>query len=99
MPADGTDLPDLEAPSNSAAAKTFFGLHTGTARHQPSHKAQRGSWVMNKLITKLAEYRDQATECQEIANRGTGLIKQQYEELARQWQALVERSEQIAARP
>ena len=31
------------------------------------------------------EYRERAAECQEIANHWSDLIKQQYEELARQW--------------
>ena len=39
---------------------------------------------------RCQEYRVQAAECEGIANRWPGLIKQQYEELARQWRVLAE---------
>ncbi len=35
--------------------------------------------------SRYAEYREHAAECLEIANHWSDLIKQQYEELARQW--------------
>jgi hypothetical protein len=38
------------------------------------------------------EYCAQAAECQGIADRWPDLIKQQYEELARQWRALTEQA-------
>jgi hypothetical protein len=36
------------------------------------------------------EFRDHAAECQEIAKRHSGLIKQQYEQIADQWLFLAE---------
>ena len=36
------------------------------------------------------EFRDHAVECEEIAKRHTGLIKQQYEQIAGQWLFLAE---------
>jgi hypothetical protein len=40
------------------------------------------------------EYRAQAAECQQVANRWPDdLVKEQYEELARQWRALAEHAE------
>ena len=39
---------------------------------------------------RCQEYRVRAAECDHIANRWPGLIKQQYEELARQWRVLAE---------
>ena len=38
------------------------------------------------------EYCAQAAECQGIADHWSDLIKQQYEDLARQWRALAERA-------
>jgi hypothetical protein len=38
------------------------------------------------------EFRDHAVECEEIAKRHTGLIKQQYEQIAGQWLFLAEHS-------
>jgi hypothetical protein len=38
------------------------------------------------------EYCAQAAECQGIADHWPDLIKQQYEELARQWRALAEQA-------
>ena len=38
------------------------------------------------------EFRDHAVECEEIAKRHTGLIKQQYEQIAGQWSFLAEHS-------
>jgi len=38
------------------------------------------------------EFCDQAVECEEIAKRHTGLIKQQYEQIAGQWLFLAEHS-------
>jgi hypothetical protein len=46
---------------------------------------------MNTLITAVEhrkrpeEYRARAAECWEIAGRWPGLVRRQYEELARQW--------------
>jgi hypothetical protein len=36
------------------------------------------------------EFRDHAVECEEIAKRHGGLIKQQYEQIAGQWLFLAE---------
>jgi hypothetical protein len=41
--------------------------------------------------TQADDYRARAADCQEVANRWSGLIKDQYEELARQWRELAER--------
>jgi hypothetical protein len=38
------------------------------------------------------EFRDHAAECEEIAKRYDGLIKEQYEQLAGQWSFLAERT-------
>jgi hypothetical protein len=38
------------------------------------------------------EYRAHAADCQEVADRWSGLLKDQYEELARQWLELAERT-------
>jgi hypothetical protein len=43
--------------------------------------------------SRSAEYRAQAAECLEIANRWPDLIKDQYELLARQWLVVAEQSE------
>jgi hypothetical protein len=62
-------------------------------------------WQRNKLGVAAAalpqvdqsrsqDYRAQAAECQKVANRWPDdLVKQQYEELARQWRALAEHAE------
>jgi hypothetical protein len=43
---------------------------------------------------RAQDYRAQAAECQTVANRWPDdLVKQQYEELARQWRALAEHAE------
>jgi hypothetical protein len=34
---------------------------------------------------RVEEYRAQAAECQEIAEGWSGLVREQYEQLARQW--------------
>jgi hypothetical protein len=40
------------------------------------------------------EYRAQAAECQQVANRWPDdLVKEQYEELARQWRVLADHAE------
>jgi hypothetical protein len=45
--------------------------------------------------SQSAEYRAQAAECQRVANRWPNdLVKQQYEELARQWRALAAHAEE-----
>jgi len=36
------------------------------------------------------EFREHAAECEEIAKRHSGLIKQQYEQIAGQWSFLAE---------
>jgi len=38
------------------------------------------------------EFREHAAECEEIAKRQSGLIKQQYEQIADQWLFLAERT-------
>ncbi len=54
---------------------------------------------MNTLITALEhrrrseDCRAQAAECREIAGRWPGLVKRQYEELARQWLVVAEQAE------
>ena len=47
--------------------------------------------LVTSLVGRSEEYRAQAAECQGIANRYPDLIKQQYEDLARQWRALADR--------
>jgi hypothetical protein len=39
---------------------------------------------------RCEEFRDHAAECEEIAKRHGGLIKQQYEQIADQWLFLAE---------
>jgi hypothetical protein len=39
------------------------------------------------------EFHAQAAECEELAKRYSGLIKQQYEQLAGQWSFLAEQAE------
>jgi hypothetical protein len=39
------------------------------------------------------EFRAQAAECEELAKRHGGLVKQQYEQLAGQWSFLAEQAE------
>jgi hypothetical protein len=39
------------------------------------------------------EFRTQAAECEELAQRYNGLIKEQYEQLAGQWSFLAEQAE------
>jgi hypothetical protein len=43
------------------------------------------------MQTRAEEFREHAAECEEIAKRYDGLIKQQYEQLAGQWSFLAER--------
>jgi hypothetical protein len=43
--------------------------------------------------SRYEEYREHATECQEIADHWSDLVKQQYEELARQWLTLARQIE------
>ena len=43
--------------------------------------------------SRSEEYREHAAECQEIANHWSDLVKQQYEELARQWLILAKQAE------
>jgi hypothetical protein len=38
-------------------------------------------------------YRARAAQCQQVADRWSGLIKRQYEDLARQWLAVAEQAE------
>jgi hypothetical protein len=45
------------------------------------------------MKSRLDEFRSEAAECQELANRCGGECKRQYEELVREWQALIERVE------
>lgn len=40
-----------------------------------------------------AGYRARAAECQQLADRWSGLIKRQYEDLARQWLIVAEQAE------
>jgi hypothetical protein len=44
------------------------------------------------------EFRAQAAECEELAKRNDGLIKQQYEQLADQWLFLAEQAETLNRR-
>jgi hypothetical protein len=46
--------------------------------------------------SRSEECREQAAECLEIANRWSDLIKDEYVELARQWQMLAKRAERIS---
>ena len=43
------------------------------------------------MQSRFEEFRAHAAECEEIAKRHSGLIKQQYEQLADQWLFLAER--------
>jgi hypothetical protein len=62
-----------------------------TAPRQPEN---RGGIVAPLLTTVqyAEEYRAHAADCQEVADRCSGLMKDQYEELARQWLELAERT-------
>ena len=44
------------------------------------------------MQSRSEEFRAHAAECEEIAKRQSGLIKQQYEQLADQWLFLAERT-------
>jgi hypothetical protein len=57
--------------------------HTREEAHLRSHSRRDG---------RSQEFRSYARESQEIADRWPGLIKQQYEALARQWLMLAERA-------
>jgi hypothetical protein len=43
--------------------------------------------------SRAEQYRVQAAQCQEIADRSLDHLKHQYEELGRQWLALAEQAE------
>ena len=44
-----------------------------------------------RVVDLTEEFRANAAECQELANRWAGEGRQQYEELAREWRELAER--------
>jgi hypothetical protein len=43
--------------------------------------------------SRARNYRDRAADCQRVADRSLDLLKQQYEDLARQWLRLAEQAE------
>jgi hypothetical protein len=45
------------------------------------------------MQTRSQEFRAQATECQELADHARELMKEQYEQLVRQWLFLAEHAE------
>lgn len=45
----------------------------------------------SRVVDLTEEFRANAAECQELANRWAGEGRQQYEELAREWRELAER--------
>lgn len=47
--------------------------------------------------SRPAGYRARAAECQQMADRWSGLIKRQYEDLARQWLMMAEQAERNSA--
>jgi hypothetical protein len=47
----------------------------------------------SRVVDLTEEFRANAAECQELANRWAGEGKRQYEELAREWLELAERLE------
>jgi hypothetical protein len=49
------------------------------------------------MQTRSDEFRAQASQCQRLANQFDGLIRCQYEALARQWLTLAEQAERQAA--
>jgi len=49
------------------------------------------------MQTRSDEFRTQASQCQRLANQFDGLIRCQYEALARQWLTLAEQAERQAA--
>ena len=49
------------------------------------------------MQTRCDEFRARASECQRLAKQFDGLIRSQYEALARQWLKLAEQAEQHAA--
>ena len=51
------------------------------------------------MQTRSEEFCAQAAECQKLANHSPGLIKEQYEQLARQWLFLAERAKACEASP
>jgi hypothetical protein len=48
------------------------------------------------MPSRADEFRTNALECQKLANFFGGLIRRQYEELARQWLELAQRLEEKA---
>jgi hypothetical protein len=59
--------------------------HAPIARHQKNEGCH--------MQSRSNEFRAQAAECQEIANRFRDLIKLQYEELSQQWLKLAQQAE------
>ena len=49
-----------------------------------------------RMLSRSDEFREHASECQKLANFFGGAIRQQYEELARQWLELAERADDKA---
>jgi len=49
------------------------------------------------MQTRSDEFRARASECQSLAKQFDGLIRSQYEALARQWLKVAEQAEQQAA--
>lgn len=56
----------------------------------PAVLADLATQMEGHMHPRSEEFRDQAAECEEIAKRHGGLIKQQYEQLAGQWLFLAE---------
>jgi hypothetical protein len=57
------------------------------------HKWMRGTGRPAPARSTAEDYRARAAECQEIAARSREQIRQQYEELARQWLVLAAQAE------
>jgi hypothetical protein len=62
---------------------TPFGQHNWTGDAAPPRAGR----------SRAEEYRAQAAQCREIAGRSLDHLKQEYEELARQWLAIAAQAE------
>jgi hypothetical protein len=69
-----------------------------TPTNAPQQKAVEGfAGLLPAEIRSRAEgYRARAAHCQQVADRWSGFIKYQYEQLARQWLTLAEQAERKA---
>ncbi len=71
--------------------------NVGVIASDPRPSAEGAHALKPTLLTagqsRYEEYREHAAECQEIVNHWSDLVKQQYEELARQWLMLAKQIE------